>query len=210
VDLLTAVLTCSLYFDDHLVRAIINATSAGNSHFVGYIAPKAIVFEQPTSLEAARGALTRVVSAGGRPSLGLMGVPAAWAERFGKRPDQLFDDCLNIAVGTSMLTRFEAQCRASLQPARGLGRRRPLPREILRPCILGHVGREFGIANFAKATIRQLPSPGTGNRPLSRPRPADLAVLLEPSSDRSLFFDESPPPPAAPTTPDDTDSPILR
>jgi hypothetical protein len=205
MDMLTIALACSLYPDAALVETIVRDASRGHVFFVGDTV-KLETYDHATSAAEAQKIVARVRAAGGNPVVGLMGIPPAWAERFCKGPDQLFDACANIAVGTAMLARFDRQCRASLHSARSRGHRRPLPRELLRPCVLGHVGRELGIVNFAEATLRELSTVRTRKSSISSLATADAALHVDPTTNRSLFFDESS---APPPTLDADNAPLL-
>ena len=188
MDVLTIALACSLYPDAALIETLVRDASRGYVYFVGDTVTLE-TYDHAGSIAEAQAIVARIQAAGGRPVVGLMGVPTAWAARFGKPPADLFDGCSNIAVGTAMLARYEAQCRAALQP-RGRGRHRPLPRHLLRPCVLGRLGRELGIPNFVAATMRELSGQRTGGS-ARRLDSSQSTTNLESTGDRALFFDQS-------------------
>lgn len=109
-------LTCTLYADEALVRALVEVTSHGNPYAVIDAHPDptsgAEPPDGPVGLEAARAAVADVERAGGVPLVGLMPVPAAWAGRFGRAPEELFDGCVNLSIATAMLSSFEQACVA--------------------------------------------------------------------------------------------------
>jgi hypothetical protein len=229
VDLLTVALACSLYPDPVLVETLIRDASGGQHlYFVGD-AVKLDTYDQASSTAEAQKIIAHVRSTGGRPVVGLMGIPLEWADRFGKVPDDLFDGCTNVAVGTAMLSRFASQCRPSLQRrGRAARRRRPAARDVLRSCVLAHFGRELGIQNFVEGTMREVPQPpsSTGRGSLvgasaHDARAAGGVVLFDESARTgTLFFRDttSPAPtrsssePAAGSTPGAIDdrSPVIR
>jgi hypothetical protein len=147
MDLLTALLACSLHPDQQLVHAIINTSSGGNPYFVGYVAARPIVFEQPTALPQAQAAFKVIVGENGKPSLGLMALPSNWAATFNRRLEDLWDSCTNISVGTAKLADYDYQCRKERRTASST-RRRGRPAAIRSPqnrvCILRRYAAEIG------------------------------------------------------------------
>ena len=122
MDVLTTILTCSLYLaDDSLVRAIAESSSQRNPYFVLDTSIERIVVDPPAPPKSASEAIARttdILANGGRPVLGLMQVPPLWMSVFGRELADAFDPCTNIAVGTAMLSQFDSECAAQ-------GRRRP-------------------------------------------------------------------------------------
>jgi hypothetical protein len=130
MDVLTAILACSLYRDEGLVRAIAETNSHGNPYAVidaTFASDADAPRPQPRSFDAAVALATDVSKLGGEPLLGLMQVPAAWASVYGKEGRDLFDPCLNIAIGTAKLSDLDYECwRAEVGGARS--NRRAAPR----------------------------------------------------------------------------------
>jgi hypothetical protein len=191
VDVLTLALACSLYPDQALVRTLITDASHGNPFFVGDTV-KLDTYDNSSSLQDAQQIIQRLTKAGGRPAVGLMGLPLAWAGRFGKTTDVLFDGCTNVSIGTAMLKQFEQQCRQVLEPApqKLIARRRQRPRpplsaEQLRPCVLGHFGRELGIAKFAEGIMSDIPRSSIASEAAMSPQSRETPSWRGPG----LFFD---------------------
>jgi hypothetical protein len=112
MDVLVAILTCSLYADDALVRAIVdNAHDNPLAIFTPELDPTTgATSTAPGTLEAAIAQLRDVVAHGGQPLVGLMQVPVTWASTFGRKATDLFDPCINLSIGTAMLSEFEYTC----------------------------------------------------------------------------------------------------
>lgn len=137
------ILACSVYFDDRLVRALVEVTSHGNPYSVidGEFDPTS--GDPPpaaTNIASARDALIEVHRKGGAPLAGLMPVPEAWAAVFGREAGELFDGCTNISIATAMLSSFERDCaRGSPSLRRGHGHgtgNRPPTRVGPTSCVL--------------------------------------------------------------------------
>src|SRR5437016_896493 len=105
MDILTAVLACSLYADDGLVRAIVQSTSLSNPYAVFDVAEEESIDDPPPPLprtvEDALTRLSKINERGGTVLVGLMQVPPTWAVLFGREPRDLFDPCINISIGTA-------------------------------------------------------------------------------------------------------------
>jgi len=89
---LTLVLSCSSHPDEGLVRAVVALQSDGNPLFIGDLSD----LTRPTldhlpNVDAAVEALEQVRRRGGRPAVGLLGIPADWAAAYGLSERQLFD-----------------------------------------------------------------------------------------------------------------------
>ena len=83
MDILAIILACSLHPDDQLVRALIDVQSGGNVYFVGDLA----TLQSKDSLGSVEEALRvadDIRQYGGRPAVGLLGVPLDWASRYGR------------------------------------------------------------------------------------------------------------------------------
>jgi hypothetical protein len=115
MDVLAAILTCSLYADDALVRAIIdNAHDNPLVIFTLELDPATgSSLSAPETLDAAIAQLREVVAHGERPVIGLMQVPVTWASAFGREAADLFDPCINVSIGTAMLSEFDYMCTQS-------------------------------------------------------------------------------------------------
>ena len=107
MDVLTTILTCSLYIgDDSLVRAVAESTPDKNPYFVVDASIDLTQVDPPPPPKTSAEALARatdILAKGGRPVLGLMQVPPVWLSAFGHELPDAFDPCVNIAVGTAML-----------------------------------------------------------------------------------------------------------
>jgi hypothetical protein len=168
MDLLTAILTCSLYIsDDALVQAIAESTAQNNPFFVIDASVDLTQVDPPpaskTAAEAAARALD-ILAKGGRPVLGLLQLTPAWVSAFGRELRAAFDPCTNIAIGSAMLSAFDAQCGAALSPtaisktrgARGASRSAASPSPALRRCILRKYEDAIGLPDFATVTTLEL------------------------------------------------------
>jgi hypothetical protein len=112
MNVIAAILTCSLYTDDALVRAIVdNAHDNPLAIFTPDLDPgSGSLSSAPETLEAAVAQLREVTTHGGRPLVGLMQVPVVWASTFGREPQDLFDPCINLSIGSAMLSEFDYAC----------------------------------------------------------------------------------------------------
>jgi hypothetical protein len=158
MDVLTMILACSLYPDDQLVRVLVDVAGRDNPYFVGD-AKRLDTYERASSLEEGLKIIQEIARKGGRPAVGLMGIPISWAGRFGVRDAALFDPCTNIAVGTAMLSQFVQECRLRASRKRRFRSHRsprPIGDEMLRPCVLQRFGDELGIAGFFQAVMREI------------------------------------------------------
>ena len=117
MDLLTTILTCSLYAsDDAVVRAIAEGPSGSNPYLVtGPVADSAEAGASPlpkNETEATARA-KGLIAQGGRPLLGLLELLPAWLDLFGRPLSSAFDPCTNIAIGSAMLSEFDHECAVS-------------------------------------------------------------------------------------------------
>ncbi len=182
MDVLTTILTCSLYLgDDSLVRAIAESTPDKNPYFVVDASMDLTQIDPPpapkTSAEAALRA-NDILAKGGRPLLGLLQVPPVWLTAFGHELPDAFDPCVNIAVGTAMLSEFDAEC-AGHGPSKAPPK--PVSRWAVptaasparRRCVLDKYERAIGFADFALVTTLELRT----QRP-ARPPITDAPILV--------------------------------
>ena len=110
MDFLTpALLVCSLYPDDTLLRALVDGQSQGMQFFVGDLTD----LKSSAAADAAGAAalLAAVEKQHHRPALGLFGVPVDWANALGRRPSDLWDPCTNVSVATDKLSELDYACR---------------------------------------------------------------------------------------------------
>ena len=161
MDVLTLILACSVYPDDSLVRAMVDLASQGNPHFVGDMTTLA-TFDKTTTTAEADKVVAELNRQGGRPVVGLMGVPPGWAQRYGRNRNELYDGCVNIWVGTAVLAAHHEACvtahAAMFAPASpGQRRQRIAPPEAVRLCALRRYGADLGVDGYAEAINRLLP-----------------------------------------------------
>jgi hypothetical protein len=167
MDLLATILTCSLYAsDDALVRAIAEGPSGGNPYLV--LDPVADSSEagtppSPKSEVEATARAKGLMAQGGRPLLGLLELPPAWLELFGRPLPSAFDPCTNIAIGSAMLSEFDYECGVS---ARSRGQRLLLERVNRRACVLRRYEAALGADDFAEVIQLELS--------VQRPRAASI------------------------------------
>ena len=187
MDLLTPILTCSLYLaDDDLVRAIAESTPEKNPAFVLDASVDLTQVDPPPPPTTPSEALARtreILARGGRPLLGLLQVPAGWLSAFGRELAEAFDPCTNIAVGTAMLEEFDRSCAAETPVASPANRgpkphlpraARHEPSAARRRCILRRYEDAIGLPDFAAVTTLEL----RVQRPVESP--AWVAPILVP------------------------------
>ena len=189
--LLALVLSCSVHYDDHLVQALAMKLSIGNQYFFGDLATLN-TYDAADSVAAAHKFVDAIAAKGGRAAVGYMSVPIAWAPRFGRTTDELFDGCTNIGIATAMLSEYEHAC--TLRPAR-MSRSHRRSRRHRRPalaaarhCILRRLERDLAITGIVEHVL------------------PDVAKLDGQHDDA----DEDPPPARAPVFPDNTDAARLH
>ncbi len=167
MDVLALILTCSVYPDDHLIRAMVELASQANSNFVGDLVTL-VTFDRSTSAAESQKVVTQLERRGGRPVVGLLGVPVAWASRYGKTGPDLFDPCTNLMVGSSVLQSHYEACSsthsASISPppassassaaSASSRKQRMAPPEAIRMCALQRYGADLGIDGFAAAALK--------------------------------------------------------
>ena len=160
MDLLTAILTCSLYAaDDGLVRAIAESNPQSNPYFVLDASSNPTEVDAPappTSTAQAVARTSDILAKGGRPVMGLLQLPPAWLGAFGRALPEAFDPCVNIAIGTAMLSDFDAQCAAP-RPGAGRGSKgRAASSAERRRCILRKYEEAIGMPDFAAMALLEL------------------------------------------------------
>jgi hypothetical protein len=187
MDLLTTILTCSLYLaDDDLVRAVAESSSHSNPYFVLDASVDLTEVDPPPPPKNAGDAVARaseILAKGGRPLVGLMQVPPAWLRAFGRDLAAAFDPCINLAVGTAMLSQFDFECSGpSARAPSGQGRAhgsRPSARSAAhRRCLLRKYEEASGAPDFAAVTTLEL-----RYQRLAHP-PVEAAPIFAPALDR--------------------------
>jgi hypothetical protein len=187
MDLLALILACSLHPDDALVRTLIDVQSEGNVYFVGDL--KTLKSKDGfKSADAALQYAEELRAQGGRPAVGLLGIPLDWASRYGRAPIELFDACTNIAVGTAAFAEYHERCsphRLREARPRDAGRRRrargTFVRTADRACILTLFARDLGVTGKPAAILSRISPERT---------PAHAQTAVAPSA-RSSIFGES-------------------
>jgi hypothetical protein len=156
MDVLATILTCSLYAsDDAVVRAIAEGPSGKNPYFVvNTAAPAEDLAVAPKTEKEAATRSRELLAQGGRLLLGLLEVPPSWIDAFGRPLESAFDPCLNIAIGTAMLSEFDADCTDPLLPRTERARR--LERTNRRACVLRRYEAAIGAEDFADAILLEL------------------------------------------------------
>jgi hypothetical protein len=185
MDLLSLILTCSLYLeDDALVRAVAESNSDSNPDFVFDAAADATQVDPPPAPRTVDAAVARaedITAKRGRPLLGLMQVPPEWMSVFGQTLRSAFEPCTNIAVGTAMLSQFDAECTSPHEKAvRSLSRSHATSTAGLsarRACVLAQYGEAIGLADFVTLTRLEL----RYQRP-ARPAVEDAPIFASPGT----------------------------
>jgi hypothetical protein len=180
MDLLATILTCSLYAsDDAVVRAIAEGPSSKNPYFVVNTAAPAddIVSPAPKTEQEAVLRSRELIAEGGRLLLGLLEVPPSWVDVFGRPLVSAFDPCVNIAIGTAMLSELDSECAEKVPPR--TQRARMLERTNRRVCVLRKYEAAIGAADFADAILLELSvqKPASGS--------LEDAPIFAPPSDRT-------------------------
>jgi len=186
MDLLTTILACSLYAsDDALVRAIAEGPSSKNPYLVLDAAVDPTQVDPPPAPRTEIEAIARardLLAKGGRPLLGLLELPPAWLDVFGRDLASAFDPCTNIAVGTAMLSEFDFECGGNT--AAGQGRSSALERTNRRACVLRKYEAATSLVDFEGATLLELS--------FQRPMKAEIeaAPIFAPENTRSWGPDQ--------------------
>jgi hypothetical protein len=188
---LALILSCSVHYDDHLVEALAMKLSIANQYFVGDLATLN-TYDTAHSVAEAQRFVDSIAAKGGRPAVGYMSVPVAWAPRFGRTTDELFDGCTNVGIATAMLSEYEHACtmlraRGPRSPRRSRRRGRAALAAI-RYCILRHLEADLAITGVVEHVL------------------PDIAKLDAQGS----AVDDDPPPARAAVFPDNTDTARLN
>ena len=166
MDLLSTLLVCSLYGPDPALVRAITANSHENPYFVMDPAVDTAQLDVPADPKTQAEALARaedITSHGGKPLLGLLQLPPAWLTVFGRALPDAFDPCMNIAIGSAMLSAFDDECahgqhrRAAAAPPSTASAPHALsPRRL---CVLRTYGDALGETDFEELIILELSSP---------------------------------------------------
>jgi hypothetical protein len=162
MDVLAVILACSLHPDDGLVRGLVRIQSGGDMYFVGDLATLKVkdgLHNAAEALKAADGIRTN----GGRPAVGLLGIPLAWASRYGRAEGDLFDACTNVAIGTAVLAEHRDRCggRSPRLHTHSYRRRvrsswhRP-DSAALRTCTLSRFAADLGVSGSPAAVLESI------------------------------------------------------
>ncbi len=161
MDVLSAILACSLYAsDDDLVRAIAESNSQSNPDFVTDAAIDTTQIDPPLPAKTTDAAVAEahgILASGGRLILGLMQLTPTWLDAFGRELKDAFDPCTNIAIGTAMLSEFDYACaRDGASPRARTKPVSPSGRDARRQCVLGQYGEAIGLSDFVTVTRLEL------------------------------------------------------
>jgi hypothetical protein len=158
MDVLSAVVACSLFLDDQLVRAVIQVNSQGNPLFVGDTI-SLVSYDSVKTPDQARHVLEVISEKKGRAVVGLMGVPPEWGAALDYSTEQLWDACINVSVATAKLSAFSYDCAhpSGRSPRRAPARPRPERfSPTTRACVLKRYGQAVGIPTFAAAVLKAI------------------------------------------------------
>jgi hypothetical protein len=177
MDVLMWIMICSLFPDNTLVQSIINAESnayqyhMSDSSGIFAAANERIV---PDDLKTAKKLLAEMQRRGARPLIGLMGVPAELAAKYGLRPEELFDPCTNIKVGTAILSEL----------SEGLSRGPMFRSALLRKysSLLGYSNKDY-LVNSVLADIQSTNSKKHRAQAISGDQADDYTILTEQNPD---------------------------
>jgi hypothetical protein len=133
MDVLAAVLACSLYSNDDALVLALTAEAHANPYFVydptvdpaaGDLPP------EPRTVAQAMARVQEVQLKQATPLLGLLAILPSWLAAFGRDLGDAFDPCTNVAIGTAYLAEFDSEC------AHAPGSRRPAGGAERRACVL--------------------------------------------------------------------------
>lgn len=191
MDILAVILACSLHPDDSLVRVLIDVQSGGNVYFVGDLA----TLKSKDTLGSAEAALRFAEDLrehGGRPAVGLLGIPLEWASRYGRAPRELFDACTNVAVATAALAEYRDRCMGVSPPRSrrgGLRRQRHSPSTLVsrqvRYCILSRFSQDLGVGCVPGAILKILADERAASPVRSVDPPARSEIFLDVAAEGS-------------------------
>jgi len=113
------ILTCSLIKDDVLVRSIIWVQSDNHAYYVGD-QNGGLQPQYSETLSDAERALAIIHRRGGKALIGLMGISEDVAAGYSLSPEDLFDPCINIKIGTSILSSISAASKNVKGPRKNI------------------------------------------------------------------------------------------
>jgi hypothetical protein len=119
MDILMLILTCSLIKDDVLVRSIIWVQSDNHAYYVGD-QNGGLQPQYSETLSDAERALAIIHRRGGKALIGLMGISEDVAAGYSLSPEDLFDPCINIKIGTSILSSISAASKNVKGPRKNI------------------------------------------------------------------------------------------
>jgi hypothetical protein len=196
MDVIALILACSVYPDDTLVRAMVELASQGNPNFVGDLTTLS-TFDETASVADAEKVVRELDRQGGRPVVGLMGLPPAWAKRYGRSRHELYDGCVNLWVGTAVLAGHYDACvtahAAMFGPTKSPSkekdrdkdqaakdhRQKVAPPEAVRLCALRRFGQELGVDGYAESVSRLLPRQRLLFSPVPRGAPEPVSSATD-------------------------------
>lgn len=183
MDILAIVLACSLHADDQLVRTLVDVQSSGNPYFVGDLRTLK-TYDSLRSADEALHVAEEIQRHGGRPAVGLLGVPLDWSARYDRSPREMFDACTNVAIGTAALADYDTRCSAR-EGRPGKYRRRTHHRRpgfvFRRYCVVSAFARDLGVGVAAPVILRSL---------VERTGAAPTDPALDPPPERSPTFSD--------------------
>lgn len=197
MDILAIILACSLHADDRLVGTLIDVQSSGNPYFVGDLRTLK-TYDSLRSPEEALRVADDIRRHGGRPAVGLLGVPLDWAARYDRPARTLFDACTNIAVGTAAFADYDARCSVRKRTHRNSRDHRPSDHSRRRYCVVREFARDLGVRVAAPVILRNLLEHAastldpTSDRPPERSQPFATAPREGSDDDARLFLRSSP------------------
>jgi hypothetical protein len=181
LDLLTTLLVCNLHGSDPALVRAITANSHENRYFVADPAADYTELDVPPEPKTEADALARVrdiASHGGKPLLGLLQLPLSWLTFFGRDPAEAFDPCVNIAIGSAMLSAFDADCAKPSKRHDVKTSRRPavaiLPRRL---CVIRKYAEAMGESDFEEVVALELQSPSPTS---AVAEPTDAPIFASP------------------------------
>jgi hypothetical protein len=207
MDVLALILACSLHPDDAFVRTMVGIQSGGNPLFVGDLVTLK-THDTLSSVEDAMRVAEDIAEHGGRPAVGLLGVPVEWGPRFGRGIRDLFDGCTNLEIGSAMFSQYAAECSPSgrhhadhdggAQNSRRPGRR-PASGRALRSCILTKLSRALGLDGKPTVVLKRVARAGEDQTVVETTPPPQLSAVFSDggggedwSSPRLYFNPEQP------------------
>jgi hypothetical protein len=138
MDVLTAILSCTLHNDPALVRGIVNVSSESKQFWVGDFTEMQGNGSARNSAEA-ENLVLEVRKKGHGVAVGLMGLRPEWAALYGRSMGELWGACANVEVGSAKLSDFDYQCRG------GKAKRPAIASSRNRACILGKYAAALGL-----------------------------------------------------------------